>query len=122
MTTVRCLACAALCIPAVAAAGDLGADSPLSAWRAADVTEKHQLVGAMARQLQAGAASAASAAIPYADVIHCVDDNRTPDQLQVRDRIVDVTSGMATVLCLKIHVASLRAAKYRLDGAPVQRP
>lgn len=108
----------ALCIPAVALAGELGPDSALSAWHAAGMADKLRLVDTMAGQLQTSAGATGVVDIPHAVVMGCVDRNRTPDQLTVNDHVVGVTSGMATVLCLKMHVPALRTARYSIEGAP----
>lgn len=109
---------AALCMPAVALAGDLGPDSALSAWHAASVGDKLQLVDTMADQLRASAGAMGDVGIPRDAVIRCVDQNRTANQLTVNGHVVDVTSGMATALCLKMHVPALRTARYRIGNAP----
>lgn len=108
---------AALCMPVAALAGDLGPDSALSAWHAASPADKFELVERMADQLRTSAGCATAPGIPRDDIVHCVDRNHAPDHLTVADQVVDVTSGMATVLCLKMHVPELRAAKYRMESA-----
>lgn len=109
---------AALSTPAVGFAGDLAPDSALSAWHVAGAADKLQLIDTMADRLRTSARLAGSIEIPHATIVRCVDENRAPDQLVVRDQVVSVTAGLAAVLCLKMHVPALRAAKFRVGEPP----
>lgn len=100
------------------------ADQPLSTWRNASSVDKTTVIGKLAEQLEASADVTGQIAIPSGVIERCVDRNRAPDQINVHGKSVPVTVGLVVVLCIKMNVAALAAARYeiRRSTAPMLNP
>lgn len=106
----------ALCAPMVAEGSGLSANQPLSTWHSAITADKRQLIDAIVNQLRASAGITADVNVPMDTIVQCVDKNHTRDTLTFHGHDAKVTTGLAVVLCVKIHVPELQKARYMAHG------
>lgn len=104
----------AVLVCASSQAATLSATQPLSTWHDASSGDKVQLVDTLVDQLRMSAGLKTMDGVPVNAITQCVDNIHVPDQLTFNGHRVPVTAGLAVVLCIKIHVPQLAAAKYTL--------
>ena len=113
-STLPCLSsCMAFfLLPLLAHADGMTIKQPFSTWHDASNAERKQLVDTVATQLSSSLAKP-KPALPLESIMQCIDNTRTPDQMQIHGQTAHVTVGMVIMLCIKTQVPALRSAKYR---------
>ncbi|WP_158879982.1 hypothetical protein [Rhodanobacter sp. L36] len=103
-----------LYVPFTAAAADgLTDGAPISSWRTASAADKKQLIETITSRMEASA-GVNGISIPVDSIADCVDRSKVPDELTIKDRTMQVPSGLAVMVCVKTFVPDLRKAKYQM--------